>query len=94
MKDIVTEFISRRFSKDSNWCNGNCYYFALILKDRFNGSIYYEPIMGHFITKIDNVFYDWHGVFVPERLEVLVKWDGYEVIDSLHYARIKEDCLG
>ena len=35
----VMEFIQRRFPKDSNWTNGNCYYFALILSDRFNGTI-------------------------------------------------------
>ena len=39
----IIEFINRRFKLDCNWTNGNCYYFALILADRFkhkNASIY------------------------------------------------------
>jgi hypothetical protein len=39
----VIEFINRRWKKDANWLDGNCYYFALILKHRFpEGRIWYE----------------------------------------------------
>lgn len=31
----IEEFINRRFPNDCNWLSGNCYYFAIILKDRF-----------------------------------------------------------
>lgn len=43
--DPVKEFIDRRFKADCNWLNGNCYYFALILSDRFpGGTVYYDVI--------------------------------------------------
>lgn len=62
----VKEFISRRFPKsinsDSNWTNGNCYYFSLILKDRFNGTVYYDIIHGHFLTLINDAFFDATGI--------------------------------
>ena len=67
--DPVLEFIRRRFPKsqnsDSNWLNGNCYYFALILKDRFSTKdpiIYYDVIHGHFLTQINNKLYDARGI--------------------------------
>ena len=43
--DEVLEFIRRRFLQDCHWRDGNCYYFALILKDRFPESrIVYDAI--------------------------------------------------
>lgn len=61
--DPVKEFIDRRFKADCNWLNGNCYYFALILSDRFpGGTIYYDVIYGHFIYLYEGKYYDWSGV--------------------------------
>lgn len=37
-----------------------CYYFAIILKERFNGTILYD-IRGHFVTKIKDHIYDIRG---------------------------------
>ena len=31
--------------------NGNCYYFAVILKERFGGEIYYLPIDNHLFVR-------------------------------------------
>lgn len=55
-KDKVLEFIERRFPTDSRWMNGNCYFFALILKDVFGGEIFYEVIAGHFVCMIGMEF--------------------------------------
>ena len=61
--DMVLEFIHRRFPVDCHWLDGNCYYFALILLDRFPiGKILYDVIDGHFVCEIDGVKYDWSGV--------------------------------
>ena len=55
----VLEFIKRRFSVDCNWTTGNCYYFAIILKDCFSsGKIFYDVINGHFIFFYDGKYYD------------------------------------
>lgn len=94
MKDEVIEFILRRFRADCHWLNGNCYYFALILHNRFpNSIIYYDPIDGHFITKIGKNYYDWRGIDIQVHEEALIKWDEYEQIDPIHYNRIKNDVL-
>ena len=95
MKDEVIEFILRRFPINCYWLNGNCYYFALILHERFpNSAIYYDQIEGHFVTKIGDNYYDWHGINIhAPQSEGLVKWDEYEQIDSSHYHRIKRDVI-
>lgn len=40
---------------------GFCYYFAVILQERFGGEIVYEPIEGHFYCAIGNAYYDYYG---------------------------------
>lgn len=87
----VLNFIKRRFPIDLNWLNGNCYYFALILADRFNGTIYYDVINGHFITHINGNFYDWTGIVYPE---YPVEWDTIEeCYDALVGERVRRDCI-
>lgn len=62
LPDPVIEFINRRFPKelDCNWRNGNCYFFAIILKARFpKGRIMYDVIDGHFLFNINRKYYDF-----------------------------------
>lgn len=89
--NTVLEFINKRFPTDCNWTTGNCYYFALILADRFNGDIYYDVINGHFITKIQNYFYDWNGIV--DTNNYLVEWNKMDQYDSLVKQRIVRDCI-
>ena len=84
MEDIF-DFIQRRFPKDSNWTDGNCYYFALILSDRFNGTMYYDVIFGHFVTKIGDNFYDYCGLVNLE--------NKFEEYDKSQYNQIVKDVL-
>lgn len=90
--DEVLEFINRRFPDKSTWLSGNCYYFAIILKERFNGIIYYDVIAGHFIVEINHYFYDNDGL-VNIVGRKLVSWDDFEKYDSLQKERIIRDCV-
>ena len=81
----VLEFIKRRFPTDCNWTNGNCYYFALILSNSSNGTIYYDVIEGHFN-------YDYFGVVNTDG-RVLVEWDKFEQYDALQQQVVQRDVI-
>ena len=64
MREQVLEFIYRRFPDDCHWTDGNCYYFACILKARFEeGEIWYDAVDGHFVFKLEDLFFDWNGSY-------------------------------
>ena len=92
MNNII-EFIKRRFPNDSNWLNGNCFYFAIILKSHFpEGVIFYDVVIGHFVFMYENIYYDWSGKIEPD-LSHLVEWDKFDEYDSLQKERIIEGCV-
>lgn len=92
MKNEVIDFIQRRFVDDCKWTDGNCYYFAIILKDRFpEGEMYYDVIYGHFVFKYQNEYYDWNGAV--RSIGYLVEWDKFEEYDFLQKERIIKDCI-
>ena len=64
MNTSVVDFIKRRFplTSTSNWINKNCFYFAMILKERFNGIIIYETYSNRFMVMINGYLYDANGV--------------------------------
>ena len=84
------EFIHRRFDTDCKWTEGNCYYFAVMLKDRFGGEIYYDSALGHFFLKIDNLNYDYWGLFdsISEH-----KFEMIKTSDPTWYNRLHRDCI-
>lgn len=92
IQDEVLEFIHRRFPVDSHFLDGNCYYFSLILKDRFISSkVMYDVISGHFVTLIDGKYYDWTGIVEPDGY--LVEWDKFDEYDNLQKQVIIRDCI-
>lgn len=97
MRNKVLDFIKRRFPADCNWLSGNCYYFAQILKHRFEGGvILYDVIDGHFVTLIEGIMYDWSGIVLPDENEnnhFYVEWDKFDEYDDLQKKRIEEDCI-
>lgn len=93
MNNEVLDFIQRRFKDDCDWTDGNCYYFALILKDRFpEGKIFYDVRLGHFIYKYGEKYYDWLGVYECKE-DYLVPWDLFEMYDYSQKQRIMQDCI-
>lgn len=101
MNREIDEFIKRRFDKDSNWLNGNCYYFAFILCHRFPQlSLYYLAIMGHFVAYRvgDDCYYDWEGAHKLSQMdskerESFISLDTIRTIDSKWYSRLMRDCF-
>lgn len=96
MNHEILEFIKRRWEVDSNFMNGNCYYFALILCHRFPQlKIYYYPIEGHFVAGDGKEFYDWGGMnnWNISKGEVAFPLDDIEVQDPMWYERLIRDCV-
>lgn len=92
MNNEILKFIKRRFRKDCDWTDGNCYYFALILKDRFpEGKIFYDVLYGHFVFQYQDKYYDWTGI--ADSLGDIVEWDKFEEFDSVQKKRIIRDCI-
>lgn len=91
----VLNFIKRRFSKNCDWTNGNCYWFAAILCARFQELvIWYEPVVGHFYAgnKDGSIFFDWEGVHINIEYKP-IKFKEIERTDPLWCARLIRDCI-
>lgn len=71
--------------------NGNCYHFALILKEMYNGEIIYDPHESHFVTKVDDSYYDIRGKIHPPMDDY--PWESMEDIDHKEYALVEQDCV-
>ena len=69
---------------------GNCYWFARILAIEFMGTIYYDPIVGHFATMIGGVLYDITGVVVNTSDFISIE-EIYK--DELLWPRLLRDCM-
>lgn len=89
----VIEFIKRRFPTDCNWTTGNCYYFVVILKNRFpDGDIVYDLISGHFLFWYHGKMYDYNGVW-DHKERYIINWNNFDSYDSNQKKRIIEDCI-
>lgn len=88
MQNLILRFIKR--FKDCDWLAGNCYYFAVILTERFAGDIYYDVAPGHFVAKIEGEYYDYNGAYKAEKP---IPWKTFKEYDSLQYKRIIRDCI-
>ena len=90
----VLNFIHRRFSQNCHWTDGNCYYFAEILKLRFPVAIiWYDVVYGHFFVSIDGHDYDWTGEIKRPEDGYCVKWEDMKIYDEQVYKRIIRDCI-
>lgn len=91
MTESVLKFIGR--FGDCDWLTGNCYYFAAILEKRFGGVICYDTSHGHFVTRIDGEYYDYNGVYRPDKPDAVVEWSWFCTYDPLQYGRVLRDCV-
>lgn len=92
IRENILEFIRRRFPIDCNWLTGNCYYFSIILLDKYpQGSVWYDVINGHFVFKYGEYYYDWTGEITPDGY--LVEWNKFDKYDSLQKQVIIRDCI-
>ena len=54
--------------------------------------IYYLPIENHFITKIDNMYYDINGIY--QLREQAYLWpEEYKNFDFLDFQRVYQQCI-
>ena len=71
--------------------NGYCYWFSFILTNRFNGEIIYLPIQNHFVSFINNNYYDINGIVNLK--EKPYNWNEYKQFDELDYQRVIKYCI-
>ena len=78
---------------------GYCYYFALMLSDRFGGEIMISEKENHFCCQIKvsvanyeiSECFDINGIIANNR--DFVPFSEYEKIDLLRYQRLIRDCV-
>ena len=93
IQNEVQEFITRRFPTEEKWLNGNCYWFAFILRERFPElDLFYDPVEGHFYAGDGDVFYDWLGMYTKPVLPNIIKFSVIHTTDLIWYERILRDC--
>ena len=82
MNSDILYFIGLFKDAEYIFMNGLCYWFAHILYYRFREEcdceIYYEPIVNHFVTKINGLLYDANGIVNEDGLK-FESWEQYKV---------------
>lgn len=96
MKLLVLDFIEKfKFihakELEESFSCGNCYYFAVILKERFGGEICYIPVNNHFVCQIEHNYYDIKGKVTTK--EKVYTWDKYKIYEPLDSHHVIRDCL-
>lgn len=97
-KNKVLDFISK-FQNDGTiktFTEGCCYWFAIILCERFNmsgntTSIVFNPISGHFAANIDGNMYDVTGE-IPQSDE-WTSWDKWLKEEPVYGETVIRDCI-
>lgn len=69
----------------------NCYHFAVILTNMFDGNIIYDIDNNHFISEINGYYYDITGL-VEEPLNSYM-WKDMEEKDPIEYDSVYEACV-
>lgn len=91
VKEFISDFkANHKDSLEDVFSYGYCYWFAFILESRFEGKIYYNPVVNHFATRIRNHLYDITGEISRQGFE---DWEEFQKRDYLHTQRIIRDCI-
>ena len=93
----ILNFIGRFHGSEYVFLHGCCFWFAHILETEFLSTgavtIMYEPVEGHFITRIGNRYYDIRGDITElYRGKPMYNMDELACEDSSHYRRLMRDC--
>lgn len=97
MKNKITKFIinfKKGFPSDiveDLFTESNCYHFAVILTNIFEGDILYDVDNNHFISKIDGNYYDITGEV--EKPFNSYFWEEMESEDPIEYDLVYESCV-
>lgn len=96
MKNKILKYIDAFKSYDKNnilvntFTKGYCYQFALILQERFGGTILYDPVEGHFVTLIDDCLFDITGDVTDKYPHINTMYSKETYLSILS---IVEDCI-
>ena len=90
VKSQVINFITEFKSATRLFMEGKCYWFAIILRERFVGELYYDPVWNHWACLINDVLYDVTGVVKEGAFS---PWPGIFVEDTPHYQRLIDQCI-
>ena len=73
---------------------GNCYHFAVILNNIFDGHIVHDNVLNHFMFMDRNYnIYDITGTLNNIDVRYLYSWDMMEDKDYLHYNELYYWCV-
>ena len=73
---------------------GYCYYFAVVLKARFEQAEIMYHHTNHYMVKIDGKLYDITGDCTEQYNDgMLCRWDDLKIEDDLLYNRLVRDCI-
>lgn len=90
----ILHFIKQFKDAQSTFLYGCCYWFTVILSQRFGGTTMYLPVENHYIQEIDGCLYDVSGdVTEKYKEEKIMKWSDMEQYDSALYKRLIRDCV-
>jgi hypothetical protein len=96
MREKILDFIAHFQRPDTIevFTNGMCYWFAVLLRERFGGDILYNMAVGHFVCDIDGELYDVTGDVTEQyNYDPMVYWDALPEYDNLLYERLMRDCV-
>lgn len=95
--NFITHFHTPMREMQEKFSNGQCFWFAFILYERFSVSypseIVYNPVANHFATKIQSRIYDISGEIARAGDADWVSWQEYIALDQAAAARIYRDCI-
>lgn len=96
MGDRIIKFIEHFRGSEYTFLYGCCYWFAVILAERFREdcpAIMYEPVRGHFVTRIGDRYYDVRGdVTEMYQYKQMYDMDRLRDSDSSYYRHLMRDC--
>lgn len=90
----ILDFISHYKDSEKIFTNGQCYWFSVIMIERFHMfapcTMYYNPVDNHFATEIGGKLYDASGCISRFGF---VNWEEWCSEEPLGAERIYRDCI-